>query len=111
MPTTLAGLLQLLLSYFVMTAVHKQKCFTLQDFLARILKSSLFPAQRRGVSTRRINAGAQKKRSDTPFALTKWVFQKLKLMKTHLTTLHIALINKMFPTGIFKAEHNNMKRE
>lgn len=45
------------------------------------------------------------------FALAKWVFQKLKLMKTHLTTPHIALINKMFPTGIYKAEHNNMKRE
>lgn len=44
-------------------------------------------------------------------SLTKWVFQKLKLMKTHLTTLHIALINKMFLIGIYKAEHNNMKRE
>lgn len=37
MPTTRAGLLRLLLSYFIITSAHKQKLYTLQGFLARIL--------------------------------------------------------------------------
>lgn len=40
-----------------------------------------------------------------------WVLQAQKLTKTHLTALHIALINKMFLTGNYKVQHNNMKGE
>ena len=60
-----AELPRLLLSYFIITTAYNQKCFTLQDFLARILMSSLSFAQRWGFSTRRINVRAEKKRSAT----------------------------------------------
>lgn len=57
MLTTCARMLQLLLSYFIITTAHKQKCFTLKDFLGWILMLFFSPAHRWGLSMRRINVG------------------------------------------------------
>lgn len=57
MLTTCARMLQLLLSYFIITTAHKQKCFTLKDFLGWILMLFFSPAHRWGLSVRRINVG------------------------------------------------------